>query len=144
MRSLNLWGMLWPLNCFLRAVFFTETKSVYSASSHVQDARWAMFVQLGTEQRLSICGMAGGYSSLHITPCSGFSIVLNAGQIPVLPSGAFWNFSPQIFSICGCLNSWMQNSGTQRIDCINFAFQLVCFFCVLLMHMEMGWYGKYQ
>ena len=50
-----------------------------------------MFVQLGTEQRLSICGMAGGYSSLHITPCSGFSIVLNAGQIPVLPSGAFWN-----------------------------------------------------
>lgn len=103
-----------------------------------------MFVQLGTEQRLSICGMAGGYSGLHITPCSGFSIVLNAGQIPVLPSGTFWNFSPQIFSICGCLNSWMQNSGTQRIDCINFAFQLVCFFCVLLMHMEMGRYRKYQ
>ena len=46
-----------------------------------------MFIQLGTEQSLRICGMAGGYSSLHITPCGGFSIVFSAWQIPVLPSG---------------------------------------------------------
>lgn len=59
-----------------------------------------MFIQLGTEQRLSICGKAGGYSSLHITPCSGFSIVFNAWQIPVLPSGTFWNFfPPNIFNL---------------------------------------------
>ena len=101
-----------------------------------------MFIQLGTEQSLRICGMAGGYSSLHITPCGGFSIVFSAWQIPVLPSGI--STPPQIFSICGCLNSWswMQNSGMQKTDCINFSFQAVCFFCVILIHMDMGQYWK--
>lgn len=58
-----------------------------------------MFIQLGTEQSLRICGMAGGYSSLHITPCGGFSIVFSAWQIPVLPSGISTPPPPNIFNL---------------------------------------------